>query len=84
MDLTSIEIAFLYWSCSDLILTIFIYGISGTDEDSNSNVVIKFAKPGPTAKLLDNEYRHYLLLDAEGNKILVFFLTLCKRFNLMT
>lgn len=41
----------------------------GMDEDNNSSVAIKFAKPGPAAKRLENEYRHYLLLDAEGNEI---------------
>lgn len=44
--------------------------ILGKDEDNNSSVAIKFAKPGLTAKLLDNEYRHYLLLEAEGKKVL--------------
>lgn len=81
MELRLIKIAFLYWSHSDLLFTFLLRGL-GTDEDNNSSIVIKFAKPGPTAKLLDNEYRHYLLLDAEGSEILVFFSIICQRFKL--
>lgn len=44
------------------------------DEENNSTVVIKFAKPGPMAKRLDNEYHHYVLLEAEGRQNLVFHL----------
>lgn len=68
LPLRSIEIT-IFQCCFQFILRVFRIGMDG---ENNSSVVIKFAKPGPTAKLLDNEYRQYSLLDAEGNKNLIY------------
>lgn len=40
--------------------------ISGLDQYTETDVVIKFVPPGLTTDLLENEYQKYLLLGADG------------------